>query len=165
MDAQEFTDVIQVCTDGSSLSEKGVTTAVELAKTLGLPLLGMTVVKGDAPENGLEGEPQEVRDRLQTIAEEAQAAGIPYLILAEHAATPHEGILSVAMRYDARFIVIQPFHVAEVFTGSPGKYVPLKETIRGFKMIVDGECDQLPEQAFYMVGTIDEAFEKAKTIK
>ena len=47
----------------------------------------------------------------------------------------------------------------------PGKYVPLKETIRGFKMIVDGECDELPEQAFYMVGTIDEAFEKAKTLK
>lgn len=59
----------------------------------------------------------------------------------------------------------QPFHVAEVFTGAPGKYVPLKETIRGFKMIVDGECDELPEQAFYMVGTIDEAFEKAKTFK
>ena len=59
----------------------------------------------------------------------------------------------------------QPFHVAEVFTGSPGKYVPLKETIRGFKMIVNGECDELPEQAFYMVGTIDEAFEKAKTLK
>ena len=58
----------------------------------------------------------------------------------------------------------QPFHVAEVFTGSPGKYVPLKETIRGFKMIVAGECDHLPEQAFYMVGTIDEAFEKAKKI-
>ena len=58
----------------------------------------------------------------------------------------------------------QPFHVAEVFTGSPGKYVPLKETIRGFKMIVNGECDSLPEQAFYMVGTIDEAFEKAKAI-
>ena len=59
----------------------------------------------------------------------------------------------------------QPFHVAEVFTGSPGKYVTLAETIRGFKMIVDGECDALPEQAFYMVGTIDEAFEKAKTIQ
>ena len=59
----------------------------------------------------------------------------------------------------------QPFHVAEVFTGSPGKYVTLKETIRGFKMIVNGECDSLPEQAFYMVGTIDEAFEKAKTLK
>ena len=106
MDAQDFTDVIQVCTDGSSLSEKGVTTAVELAKTLGLPLLGMTVVKGDAPENGLEGEPQEVRDRLQTIVEEAEAAGIQYRVLAEHAATPHEGILDVAMRYDARFIVM-----------------------------------------------------------
>jgi F-type H+-transporting ATPase subunit beta len=59
----------------------------------------------------------------------------------------------------------QPFHVAEVFTGSPGKYVPLAETLRGFKMIVDGECDALPEQAFYMVGSIDEAFEKAKTIQ
>ncbi|MGO4304734.1 F0F1 ATP synthase subunit beta [Cupriavidus sp. RAF12] len=59
----------------------------------------------------------------------------------------------------------QPFHVAEVFTGSPGKYVPLKETIRGFKMLVDGECDHLPEQAFYMVGSIDEAFEKAKKLQ
>lgn len=83
-----------------------MTTAVELAKTLGLPLLGMTVVKGDAPENGLEGEPQEVRDRLQTIVEEAEAAGIRYQVIAEHAATPHEGILDVAMRYDARFIVM-----------------------------------------------------------
>lgn len=59
----------------------------------------------------------------------------------------------------------QPFYVAEVFTGSPGKYVSLAETIRGFKMIVDGECDALPEQAFYMVGTIDEAFEKAKKLQ
>jgi F-type H+-transporting ATPase subunit beta len=58
----------------------------------------------------------------------------------------------------------QPFHVAEVFTGSPGKYVSLKDTIRGFKMIVEGECDHLPEQAFYMVGGIEEAFEKAKKI-
>ena len=58
----------------------------------------------------------------------------------------------------------QPFHVAEVFTGAPGKYVSLAETIRGFKMIVNGECDNLPEQAFYMVGTIDEAIEKAKKV-
>ncbi len=58
----------------------------------------------------------------------------------------------------------QPFHVAEVFTGSKGKYVTLKETIRGFRMIVEGECDHLPEQAFYMVGGIDEAFEKAKAM-
>ncbi|MDX9706113.1 MAG: F0F1 ATP synthase subunit beta [Azospira sp.] len=59
----------------------------------------------------------------------------------------------------------QPFHVAEVFTGSPGKYVPLKETIKGFKGIVEGEYDHLPEQAFYMVGGIEEAIEKAKTLQ
>ncbi|WP_250656044.1 F0F1 ATP synthase subunit beta [Alkalimarinus coralli] len=59
----------------------------------------------------------------------------------------------------------QPFHVAEVFTGSPGKYVSLKDTIRGFKGILAGEYDDLPEQAFYMVGSIDEAVEKAKTMK
>ena len=58
----------------------------------------------------------------------------------------------------------QPFHVAEVFTGSPGKYVSLKDTIRGFKAIVDGEYDHLPEQAFYMVGGIEEAVEKAKKL-
>jgi len=56
----------------------------------------------------------------------------------------------------------QPFFVAEVFTGSPGVYVPLKETIRGFKGIVDGEYDHLPEQAFYMVGTIEQAVEKGE---
>merc|ERR1712225_224096 len=56
----------------------------------------------------------------------------------------------------------QPFFVAEVFTGSPGKYVSLKDTISGFKGILDGEYDHLPEQAFYMVGSIDEALEKAK---
>ena len=58
----------------------------------------------------------------------------------------------------------QPFHVAEVFTGSPGIYVSLKDTIAGFKAIVDGEYDHLPEQAFYMVGSIDQAAEKAKSM-
>ncbi len=59
----------------------------------------------------------------------------------------------------------QPFFVAEVFTGAPGKYVPLKDTIAGFKGIVEGEYDHLPEQAFYMVGTIEEAVEKAKSMQ
>ena len=77
---------------------------------------------------------------------------------------PEDKQLVARARKIQRFLS-QPFHVAEVFTGAPGKYVPLKETIRGFKMIVNGECDALPEQAFYMVGTIDEAFEKAKTIQ
>ena len=74
---------------------------------------------------------------------------------------PEDKLLVARARKIQRFLS-QPFHVAEVFTGSPGKYVTLAETIRGFKMIVNGECDHLPEQAFYMVGTIDEAFEKAK---
>ena len=59
----------------------------------------------------------------------------------------------------------QPFFVAETFTGVPGKYVPLKETIRGFKMILDGEMDEYPENAFFNVGTIDEVIEKAKAEK
>ena len=71
---------------------------------------------------------------------------------------------SVARARKIQRFLSQPFHVAEVFTGSPGKYVPLAETLRGFKMIVNGECDALPEQAFYMVGSIDEAIEKAKTL-
>jgi F-type H+-transporting ATPase subunit beta len=75
-----------------------------------------------------------------------------------------EDKLAVARARKIERFFSQPFHVAEVFTGSPGKYVPLKETIRGFKMIVDGEMDHLPEQAFYMVGGIDEAVEKAKKI-
>jgi F-type H+-transporting ATPase subunit beta len=75
-----------------------------------------------------------------------------------------EDKLSVARARKIQRFLSQPFHVAEVFTGSPGKYVSLKETIRGFKMIVDGELDHLPEQAFYMVGTIDEAIEKAKKL-
>jgi len=72
--------------------------------------------------------------------------------------------LAVARARKIQRFLSQPFHVAEVFTGSPGKYVPLKETIRGFKMIVSGELDHLPEQAFYMVGSIDEAIEKAKKL-
>ncbi len=75
-----------------------------------------------------------------------------------------EDKLAVARARKIQRFLSQPFHVAEVFTGSPGKYVPLAETIRGFKMIVAGECDHLPEQAFYMVGGIDEVFEKAKKV-
>ncbi len=78
--------------------------------------------------------------------------------------SPEDKQIVARARKIQRFLS-QPFHVAEVFTGSPGKYVPLAETLRGFKMIVDGECDALPEQAFYMVGSIDEAFEKAKAVQ
>lgn len=75
-----------------------------------------------------------------------------------------EDKLSVRRARKIQRFLSQPFFVAEIFTGAPGKYVPLKDTIRGFKAIIDGDCDALPEQAFYMVGTIDEAFEKAKSL-
>ena len=76
-----------------------------------------------------------------------------------------EDKLAVARARKIQRFLSQPFNVAEVFTGTPGKIVPLAETIKGFKMIVNGECDQLPEQAFYMVGPIEEAFEKAKSLQ
>ena len=59
----------------------------------------------------------------------------------------------------------QPFHVAETFTGTPGKYVKLEDTIKGFKDVVEGKYDDLPEQAFYMVGGIEEVIEKAEKLK
>ncbi|TFW28197.1 F0F1 ATP synthase subunit beta [Massilia arenosa] len=76
---------------------------------------------------------------------------------------PEDKLVVARARKMQRFLS-QPFHVAEVFTGSPGKYVSLKDTIKGFKMIASGELDHLPEQAFYMVGTIEEAIEKAKKL-
>jgi len=78
--------------------------------------------------------------------------------------SPEDKLIVARARKIQRFLS-QPFHVAEVFTGSPGKFVPLKDTIRGFQAIVAGEYDQLPEQAFYMIGTIDEAVEKAKKLQ
>jgi F-type H+-transporting ATPase subunit beta len=76
-----------------------------------------------------------------------------------------EDKLTVSRARKIQRFLSQPFSVAEVFTGTPGKYVTLKDTIKGFRMIAEGECDQIPEQAFYMVGGIEEAFEKAKTLQ
>ncbi len=72
--------------------------------------------------------------------------------------------LTVARARKIQRFLSQPFSVAEVFTGTPGKYVALKDTISGFQAIVNGDYDDLPEQAFYMVGSIEEAVEKAKNI-
>ena len=76
-----------------------------------------------------------------------------------------EDKLTVARARKIQRFLSQPFHVAEVFTGSPGKYVPLKDTIAGFRAIVNGEYDSLPEQAFYMVGGIEEAVEKGRKLQ
>ena len=76
-----------------------------------------------------------------------------------------EDKLTVSRARKIQRFLSQPFAVAEVFTGSPGKYVPLKETIRGFKEILEGKHDELPEAAFYMVGDISEAIEKGKKLQ
>ena len=76
-----------------------------------------------------------------------------------------EDKLTVSRARKIQRFLSQPFFVAEVFTGSPGKYVPLSETLRGFREILDGKHDDLPEGAFYMVGTIDEAIQKAKEMQ
>jgi F-type H+-transporting ATPase subunit beta len=75
-----------------------------------------------------------------------------------------EDKLTVARARKIQRFLSQPFFVAEVFTGTPGVFVPLEETIRGFKGIVAGDYDHLPEAAFYMLGTIDDAVEKAKKL-
>jgi len=76
-----------------------------------------------------------------------------------------EDRLTVARARKVERFLSQPFFVAEIFTGSPGKYVSLEETIKGFSMVLNGELDELPEQAFYLVGNIDEAIAKAETLK
>jgi F-type H+-transporting ATPase subunit beta len=73
--------------------------------------------------------------------------------------------LTVARARKIQRFLSQPFFVAEQFTGFKGKYVPIAETVKGFKEIADGKHDELPEQAFYMVGTIEEAQEKAQSMK
>ncbi len=115
-------------------------------------------------------DPQVVGEEHYTVARQVQGTLQRYkelrdiiAILGMDELAPEDKLVVARARKMQRFLS-QPFHVAEVFTGAPGKYVPLAETIRGFKMIVAGECDHLPEQAFYMVGTIDEAFEKAKKL-
>ena len=115
-------------------------------------------------------DPLEVGEEHYNVARQVQGTLQRYkelrdiiAILGMDELSPEDKLAVARARKIQRFLS-QPFHVAEVFTGAPGKYVPLNETIRGFKMIVNGECDHLPEQAFYMVGTIDEAFEKAKKV-
>jgi F-type H+/Na+-transporting ATPase subunit beta len=100
---------------------------------------------------------QEVLQRYKELRDIIAILGMDEL-------SPEDKLAVSRARKIQRFLS-QPFHVAEVFTGSPGKYVTLKDTIKGFNMIVNGECDTLPEQAFYMVGTIEEAIEKAKTLQ
>ncbi len=113
-------------------------------------------------------DPRIIGDEHYTVAREVQQVLQSYKALQDIIAIlgmdelSEEDKLTVARARKIQRFLSQPFHVAEVFTGSPGVFVELEETIRGFKGIVAGEYDHLPEAAFYMVGTIDEAMAKAQ---
>jgi F-type H+-transporting ATPase subunit beta len=115
-------------------------------------------------------DPQTVGEEHYTVARAVQRVLQKYKDLQDIIAIlgmdelSEEDRLTVARARKLQRFLSQPFSVAEQFTGAAGKYVPLAETIRGFKEILDGKHDELPEQAFYMVGTIDEAVEKAKKL-
>jgi F-type H+-transporting ATPase subunit beta len=104
------------------------------------------------------------RPRVQSNLQRYKELRDIIAILGMDELAPEDKLAVTRARKIQRFLS-QPFNVAEVFTGTPGKIVPLADTIKGFKMIVDGECDSIPEQAFYMVGAIEEVFEKAKTLQ
>jgi len=99
---------------------------------------------------------QQILQRYQELQDIIAILGMDEL-------SDEDKIIVARARRIQRFLS-QPFFVAEVFTGQPGKYVPREETVRGFKEIIEGKHDDLPEAAFYMVGTIDEAVEKAKRL-
>src|SRR5512136_963482 len=116
-------------------------------------------------------DPLGVGDEHYTVAHRVQQTLQRYkelrdiiAILGMDELSPEDKLVVARARKIQRFLS-QPLHVAEVFTGSPGKYVTLKDTIKGFKAIVNGEYDHLPEQAFYMIGAIEEAVEKAKSLQ
>jgi F-type H+-transporting ATPase subunit beta len=106
----------------------------------------------------------EVARGVQSVLQRYQELKDIIAILGMDELSEEDKLVVARARKIQRFLS-QPFFVAEVFTGSPGKYVPLSETIASFKGILSGEYDQLPEQAFYMVGGIEEAIEKAKSLK
>jgi F-type H+-transporting ATPase subunit beta len=114
--------------------------------------------------------PEVVGDEHYAVARKVQSTLQRYkdlqdiiAILGMDELSPEDKLVVARARKVQRFLS-QPFHVAEIFTGTPGKYVKLESTVRGFKEIIEGKYDDIPEQAFYMVGTIEEALEKAKKL-
>jgi F-type H+/Na+-transporting ATPase subunit beta len=105
----------------------------------------------------------EVARAVQRTLQEYKALQDIIAILGMDELTEEQKLTVARARKIQRFFS-QPFHVAEVFTGTPGELVPVEETVRGFKGIVNGDYDHLPEAAFYMVGTIDQAIAKAKKL-
>jgi F-type H+-transporting ATPase subunit beta len=115
-------------------------------------------------KDGVGAEHYEVATRVQEILQTYKDLQDIIAILGVDELTDEQKLSVSRARRIERFLS-QPFHVAEAFTGTPGKYVPLTETVRGFKEIVEGKHDDLPEEAFFLVGGIDEAIEKAAALK
>jgi F-type H+-transporting ATPase subunit beta len=136
-----------------AISEKGIYPAVD-------PLDSSSRIL--SPQILGEEHYQVARDVQQILQRYKELQDIIAILGMDELSEDEKLIVARARRIE-RFLS-QPFHVAEVFTGSPGKYVPVKETVRGFKEIVEGKHDNLPEAAFHMVGTIEEAIEKAKAL-
>ncbi len=137
-----------------AISEKGIYPAVD-------PLDSTSRILS---KEGVGAEHYEVATRVQEILQQYKDLQDIIAILGVDELTDEQKLAVSRARRIERFLS-QPFHVAEAFTGRPGKYVPLTETIRGFKEIVEGRHDDLPEEAFFLVGGIDEAVEKAAELK
>ncbi len=151
--ASVFAHLNATTTLSRAISEKGIYPAVDPLDSTS------TILKPDVVGDEhyrTATEVQEVLQRYKELQDIIAILGMDEL--------SEEDKLTVYRARKIQKFMSQPFHVAEVFTGSPGKYVALKDTIRGFKAIIAGEYDNLPEQAFYMVGGIEEAVEKAKTL-
>ena len=151
--AATFTHLDATTVLSRAISEKGIYPAVDPLDSTSRILTRDAV--GD--------EHYEVATRVQEILQRYKELQDIIAILGMDELSDEDKVVVQRARKLERFLS-QPFNVAEAFTGTPGKYVPLADTVRGFKDLVDGKCDDLPEQAFFMVGGIEEAAEKAKTL-
>ena len=151
--AATFTHLDATTTLSRAISEKGIYPAVDPLDS------NSRILTRDAVGN----EHYEVALRVQEILQRYKELQDIIAILGMDELSDEDKVIVQRARKIERFLS-QPFTVAEAFTGTPGKYVPLADTVRGFKDLVDGKCDDLPEQAFFMVGGIEEAAEKAKLL-
>ena len=151
--AATFTHLDATTTLSRAISEKGIYPAVDPLDS------NSRILTRDAVGN----EHYEVALRVQEILQRYKELQDIIAILGMDELSDEDKVIVQRARKIERFLS-QPFTVAEAFTGTPGKYVPLADTVRGFKDVVEGKCDDFPEQAFFMVGAIEEAAEKAKML-
>jgi F-type H+/Na+-transporting ATPase subunit beta len=151
--AASFAHLDATTTLSRSIAEKGIYPAVDPLDSTSRILSRETVG----------AEHYEVATQVQEILQQYKDLQDIIAILGVDELTDEQKLAVSRARRIERFLS-QPFHVAEAFTGTPGKYVPLTETVRGFKEIVEGRHDDLPEEAFFLVGGIDEAVEKAASL-